>query len=107
MTQFFGAIIPFAITGALVSAIVQFSKPYITKSGNKALLAVAVSIVGGIILWAFKFVPINWLETILSVWAAANTVYLAVIQWFEVPTQPSSQAPSSVNPVIPPANPQS
>lgn len=87
LTQFGSAIAPFAITGAIVSIIVQYTKSFFEKRGNKLLWAIGVSVVGGIVLQFANLIPTNWLTTIAAVFASANTVYLLVIQWTEVPKQ--------------------
>lgn len=70
----------FAITGVLVSAIVQFTKDFMDKSGHKVLYTIGISILGGVILYFLNFVPANIIEIVIGVWASANTFYLAVIK---------------------------
>lgn len=80
MNELITSLAPLAITGAIVSIIIQATKNVLSKSGHKVLLTIGVSIVCGTILQFTPFVPTPWIETIVAVFAAANTVYLAVIK---------------------------
>ena len=97
LSQFFSTIAPYAITGAIVSTIVQVTKNFFSKSHYKLLLAIGVSIIGGIILQFVYLLPTNWLTTVAEVFGAANTVYLVIIQWFE-------KGSANVNPIAPVSN---
>lgn len=90
-----------ALTGALVSAISQWLKQTIYSRKSKALMVFVLSAIGGIGLWSLQFVPANIWTIILGVYAAANTVYLAIVQWIE---KPNSSLPI-VQPSTPPAYP--
>ena len=83
MNEFIISVMPFAITGAIVSAIIQATKVLFKKSGNKLLLAIGVSIVGGIILQFTSLVPSEWYTTVIAVFAAANTIYVSVVKLLE------------------------
>lgn len=76
-------IMPYALTGAVIASVTQYVKQFIDKKGHKFLVALVLSIVGGLFVYAIGFIPANWLVTIVAVWGSANTVYLAIIQWFE------------------------
>lgn len=103
LASFWAVIAPYAITGGIVSLIVQATKSAFEKSGHKALLAIGVSVVAGVIVQFIGFVPTNWLTTIAAVLAAANTWYLLVLQWIETPTLPPTPQPTSTPPQTPAA----
>jgi hypothetical protein len=86
LLQTWAVIGPYAITGAVVSLIVQFTKSFFAKSAHKLLWAIVISILGGVVLQFVYLIPTNWFGTIVAVLASANTVYLVVIQWFESDT---------------------
>ncbi len=110
LSTFWGAIAPYAVTGAIVSLIVQATKDAFAKSIHKTLWAIVISIACGIIVQFAGLGPTNWLTTIAAILAAANTWYLVVLQWFEsTPTPPAPQpiptpsAPTSSTPAAPAA----
>lgn len=73
----------FAITGFLVSGFVQWTKQWFTEpqeDGRKFLYALAVSAVGGGVLYLLGLVPTEWWSTILLVYTSMNTVFLAVFR---------------------------
>jgi len=80
----------FALTGALVSALVQYTKGFIAKKGNRTLYVIGISVIGGLVAYFFHLVPTDIVETVLGVWASANTVYIAVAKFLPAsPTMPS------------------
>ena len=68
----------FAITGALVSIVTQFTKKYILSSNLRMVYVIALSVVGGLVVYFFHLIPTNIVNSIIGVWAAANTVYVAI-----------------------------
>lgn len=105
ISQFAAAVAPYAITGAIVSLLVQWLKPIFDKSGHKLLLAILGSILGGVALQFVGLVPTEWFTTIVSVFASANTVYLLVIQWFEDSTPTIGPVPNTAPLSQPPSQP--
>lgn len=95
LAQFWAQVAPFAITGAIVSLIIQATKAAFSKSAHKTLWAIIISIIAGIIVQFAGLVPTAWLTTIAGVLAAANTWYLVVLQWFESDTTTPSPQPST------------
>ena len=98
LNQFWTAIAPFAITGGIVSLIVQYTKAAFEKSAHKTLWAIGIAIVAGIVVQFAGLVPTNWLTTIAAIVAAANTWYLLVLQWLETP---DTSAPVNSTPIPP------
>ena len=76
----------FALTGAVVSGLVEYTKGFLAKAGHRTLYVIGISIVGGLGVYFFHLVPTNWVEACLGVWAAANTVYIAVTQYLPIGT---------------------
>lgn len=102
LAQFWAQVAPFAITGAIVSLIIQATKQAFGKSAHKTLWAIVISIVAGVIVQFAGLVPTAWLTTIAGVLAAANTWYLVVLQWFE--SDPPAPEPQPATPAQPAAN---
>lgn len=100
LSSFLGQIAPFAIVGAIVSLLVQYVKQFFTAKGHALLFCIALSILAGIIVQFMSLVPTTWLTTIVNVFAAANTIYLAIVQWFEPSQPPSPAAPATSAPGI-------
>ena len=75
----------YALTGAVIAAVTQYLKQFIEKKGHKFLICLGLSIVGGALVYAIGFIPQNIVEVILGVWAAANSVYLAIknVSWLQ------------------------
>ena len=84
----------FALTGAVVSAIVEFTKGFLNTQQKRTAYVVGMSVLGGLGVYFFHLIPTDVVTTIFGIWAAANTVYIAVTQYLG-PTQP-------VTPVVPP-----
>jgi len=76
----------FALTGVVVSAVVEFTKGFLAKSSHRTLYVVGLSVVAGLGVYFFHLVPTNIVETLVGVWAAANTVYVAVAKPLDLST---------------------
>lgn len=85
--QFIQTITPYAVTGALVSMVVQVVKQYLDKSSHKFLLVIFASLIGGIAFHFIGLIPQSWLIGAAGIWASANTIYLALDQVFNAKTQ--------------------
>jgi len=84
MESFINALAPFAITGALASIVVQYTKSFFEQhSAWRLPYAIGISIVAGIALQFTALVPTEWYATIVNVFAAANTVYLVILKTIE------------------------
>lgn len=81
-------VLSFAVTGAVLSGLAEYTKSFLVKSGHRVLYVLGISIVGGLGVYFFHLVPTNWVETILGVWASVNTAYLAITQWLPSSTTP-------------------
>ena len=88
-------IVSFALTGAVVSAVVEYTKGFLAKATHRTVYVVGVSVLGGLVVYFFHLVPTNIVETLVGVWAAANTVYVAVTQYLGTST------PASIQPATP------
>lgn len=97
--QFAAQIAPFAIVGVIVNGVMQYAKQYFEKSSHKVWLLVGISVVGGLIAYFAGALPENFLTAITGVLAAANTIYVLVVRWFENPTPPAPPAGSTSTPV--------
>ena len=82
MSEFLITLGSFAFTGFVVSMVSQWAKQYITKKSSKLFFVVGLSIAGGSIAYFVQFLPGNIVEVIVGVFAAANSVYLVVVKWF-------------------------
>lgn len=82
MSQLLITIGSYALTGFIVSAIAQLAKQKITNKVFKLLFVVGLSIVGGGLAYLANFIPGNVAEVIIGVFAAANSIYLVVVKWF-------------------------
>jgi hypothetical protein len=98
----------FALTGLVVSTFAEFTKDFLDKQGHKTLYVIALSIIGGLGIYYAHLVPTNIVETLVGVWAAANTVYVALIKLLpeevdfeEAPLPPQATQP---DPPVPPAS---
>ena len=70
----------YALAGAILGGIIQYSKVWLETKTQKVLWAAALSIFAGGLLYAFNFLPGDWLLVIAGVFAAANTVYAVVFK---------------------------
>lgn len=97
-----------AITGFLVSLLAQYLKSMLAKTSQKMLMVLALSVLGGLVLYAMRFVPANAWAVILGVYASANTVYLLIMRWLNPPEGSGLGSapvwPMNVPPPVPPSN---
>ena len=89
MNELFSTVAPLAITGALVSALVQYTKDFLSKSTHKFIYVIVASVLLGVVLKFANLIPTNWATTIIGVWASANSVYLAISQFITPSTSPA------------------
>ncbi len=83
-------LLSFALTGVVISSVAEYTKTFLNKAGHRTLYVVGLSIVGGLIVYYGHLIPENIVMTIVGVWAAANTAYIAIIQFLpnSTPTTP-------------------
>lgn len=81
VTLFFSTIAPYAITGAIVSIFVQYTKDFLNKSTHKFFYVIGASILIGIIAKFANLIPGEWFTAISGVWASANSAYLFFSQF--------------------------
>jgi hypothetical protein len=84
-TEILTALGGYAITGAVVSTIVQYTKDWLASRPVKMIYTFGISIIGGIVLYSINFVSANYIAAILGVWASANTVYLVIYKPLQSP----------------------
>lgn len=65
----------YALTGAIISAIIQWSKGWIQSHNGKVWWTILISIILGAGVYAAQLVPGQILTVIAGVFAAANTVF--------------------------------
>ena len=65
----------FAISGVIVSTIIQYTKGWLGTKTNRVIWSLLISFVIGILIYGLNFVPVSWWQMIVGVFAAANTVY--------------------------------
>lgn len=70
----------YALTGVILGGVIQYSKVWLETKTQKVLWAAALSILAGALLYAFNFLPGDWLLVITGVYAAANTVYAVIFK---------------------------
>lgn len=99
-------LLSFALTGVVISAVAENTKLFLTKAGHRTLYVVGLSVVGGLIVYYGHLIPENIIVTIVGVWAAANSAYLAIVQFLpNITTPPAPQAvQASAAPTVAAAN---
>lgn len=85
----FQAFLSLGLTGAVVSAVAEYTKGFLAQAGHRTLYVVGLSVVGGLAVYFFHLIPANWVAICLGVWASANTVYIAVTQYLG-PSSPAA-----------------
>lgn len=88
----------FALTGVVISAVAEYTKSFLDKAGHRTLYVVGLSIVGGLCVYFAHLVPTNIVTTLVGVWAAANTAYLAIVQFLPNNTTPSATVSTTSTP---------
>ena len=88
-------LLSFALTGVVISAVAEYTKSFLSKAGHRTLYVVGLSIVGGLIVYYGHLIPQNIVMTTVGVWAAANTAYLAIVQFLPNSTPATQTTPST------------
>ena len=88
----------FAVVGVIVGLVIEYTKSFFTSatSTQRTLYALALSIVGGLIVFFWHLIPDAWLTDVVGVIAAVNTAYVFIIQY--LPNTPPATPASSTTP---------
>ncbi len=68
----------YALSGLVLSSIIQLTKKWIQSKPGRIWWAVLLSVIGGVLVYGLQFIPGNYLEIIVGLWASANSVYLVL-----------------------------
>ena len=75
-SQLWATIGAYALTGAIISAVIQATKSWIDSRGARVVWSLAISFFLGSIAYAAQFIPGSWITVIAGIFASANTVYV-------------------------------
>ena len=70
-----------ALTGAVVSVIVQYTKNWLASRGHKVLWVILLSVILGTGAYFSHLIPTGWIQVVFGVWASANSAYLVVYKY--------------------------
>jgi hypothetical protein len=76
LQQLWSIVGAYALTGAVITALVQTTKNWISTKKGKQFWAFLISIVVGAAVYFAQLLPGSWLMIMAGVWGAANTVFL-------------------------------
>ena len=73
----------FAVVGVVVALVIEYTKKYVTEATatQRTLYALALSIVGGAVVYFWHLIPGAYITTAVGVIAAVNTAYLFIVQY--------------------------
>lgn len=73
----------FAIVGVLVSLVIEYTKNFLTKAtpGARTAYMIILSLIGGLIIYFWNLVPVNFVTAAVGVIAAVNTAYVFLVQY--------------------------
>ena len=82
----------FAVVGVVVGLVAEYTKTFLTKEGSLArtLYVLALSLVGGAVVYFFHLIPQEWLTDFVGVIAAVNTAYVFLVQYLPNNTTPAA-----------------
>ena len=82
----------FAVVGVLVGLVGEYTKNLLTKEGSlgRTLYILALSLVGGAVVYFFHLIPQAWLTDFVGVIAAVNTAYVFLVQYLPNNTTPAA-----------------
>lgn len=86
-------ILSFALTGFIVSLFGEYTKQFLAKSAHRTLYFLGLSIVGGLVVYYWNLIPTDIVTTLIGIYAACNTAYVAFVQFLpnSTPTPPATQ----------------
>lgn len=84
----------FAVVGVIVSLIGEYTKNFVTKASTaqRTIYLLALSIVGGLVVYFWHLVPSAWITDVVGVIAAVNTAYVFLVQYLPNLGGPASPA---------------
>lgn len=90
----------FAVVGVVVSLVIEYTKKFFSAASPtmRTIYGLVASVIGGIIVYTFPFIPQNILSDVVGVIAAVNTAYVFLVQY--LPNSPTAVTPTT--PAIPP-----
>jgi hypothetical protein len=76
LQQLWSIIGAYALTGAVITAVIQTTKGWIKTKRQKQFWAFLISIALGAGVYFLQLIPGPWLMVLAGVWGSANTVFL-------------------------------
>ena len=84
----------FAVVGVVVGLVIEYTKNFFTSATatQRTLYALALSIIGGAVVYFWHLIPGNYISDGVGVIAAVNTAYVFIIQYLpnNSPATPAS-----------------
>ena len=73
----------FAVVGVVVALVIEYTKKYVTQATatQRTLYGLALSIVGGAVVYFWHLIPGSWITDGVGVIAAVNTAYVFIVQY--------------------------
>ncbi len=97
----------FAVVGVVVSLIIEYTKKYFAEADTtmRTIYGLIASIIGGVIVYGFPFIPQNIIADVIGVIAAVNTAYVFLVQYLPNSSVPPSASVLPQVPIPPSATP--
>ncbi|MCP6719751.1 MAG: hypothetical protein KJI72_00275 [Patescibacteria group bacterium] len=66
----------YALTGVIVTTLIQVTKEWISSRRGKVFWAIIISLAAGVGIYFLNLLPGSWLVMLAGIYGSANTFYL-------------------------------
>lgn len=73
----------YALTGAIISSIIQATKNWLSSRNQKVVWTILISMTGGIVIYYFNLLPGHIILVLAGIFASAETFYTLIFKTTE------------------------